>query len=356
MAPPATPKSPAFSVPYRSQGVLTGRVTKSSSEPPSSPCAPGNQNRARIQSPSKTAKYGLCPVCRIGRRVRSRFHPKGTSPFPGKWRFVCSNRIVPSNKNTSNNDSGSSSSSSSSSNGQAMVKQSKGCTYTEVLDFDPMKDPFLQAELQVQDRDQDWEQDRDQGQYEQTPTSKAMRKATAKENSAGSTRRWRQSVLFAERQAGTSSGDKGRGEHRQEANAPIRDEDKQHDNFGSSLGRPRQDVPQKGVTVRPNVPMGKASERAEGPDEDYFDDLGPEDEKELASLAEAASQHQDQSQTLADAFVDDFDEEDEVRLIELADKASMMDEFDEEDEACLIELADKASSASLPTRRRLFGT
>jgi hypothetical protein len=319
---------------------------------------------------------------------------------------------VPSNKNTSNNDSGSSSSSSSSSNGQAMVKQSKGCTYTEVLDFDPMKDPFLQAELQVQDRDQDWEQDRDQGQYERTPTSKAMRKATAKENSAGNTKRWRQSVLFAEKQAGTSSGDKGRGEHRQEANAPIRDEDKvgtarmksgeikagdgserqrhdlqaagaaatnaalvaiemakkkretidltgdeqQHDNFGSSLGRPRQDVPQKGVTERPNVPMGKASERAEAPDEDYFDDLGPEDEKELASLAEAASQHQDQSQTLADAFVDDFDEEDEVRLIELADKASMMDEFDEEDEAYLIELADKASSASLPTRRRLFGT
>ncbi|KAL2150273.1 hypothetical protein VTH82DRAFT_7949 [Thermothelomyces myriococcoides] len=56
-------------------------------------------------------KYGRCPHCGTGRRVRSRFNPYGQSVHRGKFRFVCSNR------------------------------PNQGCGYSEVLDSDPALDP-----------------------------------------------------------------------------------------------------------------------------------------------------------------------------------------------------------------------
>ncbi|KAK4250888.1 hypothetical protein C7999DRAFT_28475 [Corynascus novoguineensis] len=56
-------------------------------------------------------KYGRCPRCATGRRVRSRFNPYGHSAYRGKFRFVCSN------------------------------KTEHGCGYSEVLESDPALDP-----------------------------------------------------------------------------------------------------------------------------------------------------------------------------------------------------------------------
>ena len=72
------------------------------------PTGSGNSRLAK-------AKYGLCPMCQTGRRVRSRFKPHGTSPHAGKFRFLCSNN--------------------------------PRCKYWEVLDEDPInKDPALWQE------------------------------------------------------------------------------------------------------------------------------------------------------------------------------------------------------------------
>lgn len=57
-------------------------------------------------------KYGRCPRCPVGRRVRTRFKPYGNSPNKGKFRFVCSNRA-------------------------------DGCPYFEILEQDPAADPGL---------------------------------------------------------------------------------------------------------------------------------------------------------------------------------------------------------------------
>ncbi|KAJ4298739.1 hypothetical protein N0V88_003771 [Collariella sp. IMI 366227] len=48
--------------------------------------------KSRGRGPANTPKYGRCPECATGRRVRTRFHPAGFSTDRGKFRFVCSNR------------------------------------------------------------------------------------------------------------------------------------------------------------------------------------------------------------------------------------------------------------------------
>ncbi|SPQ19067.1 8ac9bc67-88eb-4467-aafd-c59d3e688eec [Thermothielavioides terrestris] len=71
-----------------------------------------------------SAKYGPCPKCRTGRRVRSRFNPHGTSPHRGKFRFVCSNR--------GGGGLGL---------GGGLGGGGGGCDYWEVLERDPLQDP-----------------------------------------------------------------------------------------------------------------------------------------------------------------------------------------------------------------------
>ncbi|KAH6854895.1 hypothetical protein B0I37DRAFT_350153 [Chaetomium sp. MPI-CAGE-AT-0009] len=58
-------------------------------------------------------KYGRCPRCATGRRIRSRYNPHGASVHRGKFRFVCSS------------------------------KAETGCDYSETLDDDPALCPDL---------------------------------------------------------------------------------------------------------------------------------------------------------------------------------------------------------------------
>ncbi|KAL2198481.1 hypothetical protein P885DRAFT_76088 [Corynascus similis CBS 632.67] len=82
---------------------------------------PNNPATSRVGSPGTGrprdsinfggGKYGRCPRCATGRRLRSRFNPYGHSAYRGKFRFVCSN------------------------------KTEHGCSYSEVLESDPALDP-----------------------------------------------------------------------------------------------------------------------------------------------------------------------------------------------------------------------
>lgn len=69
--------------------------------------------RPRGSSALDGGKYGRCPRCATGRRIRSRYNPHGTSAHRGKFRFVCSHR------------------------------SELGCDYSETLDDDPALCPDL---------------------------------------------------------------------------------------------------------------------------------------------------------------------------------------------------------------------
>jgi hypothetical protein len=81
-------------------------VTK---EPPKTP-EKQKAKRSQLHQNFSSPKYGWCPECRFGHRVRSRINPDGNSKFAGRWRFICSNK--------GNRDN--------------------GCEYFEVLDDDPL--------------------------------------------------------------------------------------------------------------------------------------------------------------------------------------------------------------------------
>ncbi|KAL2181049.1 uncharacterized protein P884DRAFT_274880 [Thermothelomyces heterothallicus CBS 202.75] len=115
------------------QGVLTGRINRNNEEGSSDGESPYEQNQHRMVAATTRAegagadppvpgrprgrtnrgggKYGRCPRCGTGRRVRSRFNPYGQSVHKGKFRFVCSDRA------------------------------NHGCGYSEVLESDPALDP-----------------------------------------------------------------------------------------------------------------------------------------------------------------------------------------------------------------------
>ena len=71
------------------------------------------------------AKYGRCPTCLVGRRIRSRYNPKGKSPHKGKFRFTCSNRKGAGGGGDDDDDD----------------EEEAKCDYDEVLDSDPAEDP-----------------------------------------------------------------------------------------------------------------------------------------------------------------------------------------------------------------------
>ncbi|KAK4125281.1 hypothetical protein N657DRAFT_689595 [Parathielavia appendiculata] len=80
-AQPSTPRA-------NRQAVLTGRIDDVRSSSPNTPC---NQRPKGFRN-GGGSKYGRCPNCQIGRRERSRFNPLGLSPHKGRFRFVCSKR------------------------------------------------------------------------------------------------------------------------------------------------------------------------------------------------------------------------------------------------------------------------
>ncbi|KAL2019591.1 hypothetical protein VTK56DRAFT_9488 [Thermocarpiscus australiensis] len=124
MMPPSAAEAQATSPPSRThQRTLTGRITKSPLPPsPSTPKTPVKKKKTSPATPSSaSSKYGPCPSCHTGRRVRSRYNPHVTSPVAGRWRFVCSNRASAAS-NKKKNGGG-------------------GCPYYEVLDADPLYDP-----------------------------------------------------------------------------------------------------------------------------------------------------------------------------------------------------------------------
>ncbi|KAK3898503.1 hypothetical protein C8A05DRAFT_37908 [Staphylotrichum tortipilum] len=123
---PSTPRNPRNTV-------HSGRVTKPRSTTPNNtkkypkllpspsippmPATSTGPGRPKGSTQNSPGKYGRCPVCLVGRRVRSRFKPHGISPHRGKFRFVCSNRSTPSSP------------------------VENPCDYSEVLEGDPASDP-----------------------------------------------------------------------------------------------------------------------------------------------------------------------------------------------------------------------
>ncbi|KAL2263417.1 hypothetical protein VTK26DRAFT_6878 [Humicola hyalothermophila] len=114
LAKPLVP-SPRTSAANTSRPAKRPKLVPSSSSAAASFTPPSSSSSSSPATP-RAAKYGLCPKCRTGRRIRSRFKPHGRSPHAGKFRFVCSNRAV------WDPESG----------------QLVGCTYWEALEEDPL--------------------------------------------------------------------------------------------------------------------------------------------------------------------------------------------------------------------------
>ncbi|KAK4041961.1 hypothetical protein C8A01DRAFT_33949 [Parachaetomium inaequale] len=149
------------------QGVLTGRIDSHDPSTPggsnkkykkylatmdpaavgSSPGTPGGSlaspslGRPRGSTNYDSGKYGRCPRCVVGRRVRSRYNPAGSSIHRGKFRFVCSN------------------------------KADMGCNYSETLEEDPALNPASysgsdQAPALNMNMDIDGEEEGEEGDFE----------------------------------------------------------------------------------------------------------------------------------------------------------------------------------------------
>ncbi|KAK3372036.1 hypothetical protein B0H63DRAFT_286747 [Podospora didyma] len=87
-------------------GVIGGRVTK---EPPKTPQKGRPSRIFTTPKAESTPKYGWCPKCKFGRKVRKTINPDNPDPeMAGKWYFACSN------------------------------KETEGCELFELLQNDPM--------------------------------------------------------------------------------------------------------------------------------------------------------------------------------------------------------------------------
>ncbi|KAK4136952.1 hypothetical protein BT67DRAFT_454651 [Trichocladium antarcticum] len=225
-------------------------------------------------------KYGPCPRCLTGRRVRSRFKPFGASPHAGKFRFVCSNRPVAVGRDAGDG-------------GDGAPQEGTGCGFWEVLESDPLEDP---------------------GAYQlTTPRNGGMARmdvfageddesdATARDDERGLIH------LAGQTEAGRSSGT-------------------DYDDLGSE--DERQLIQLAGHT--------EAQEKSNSRD---YDGFSSEDGQELLRPTAHAVPRQND---LDACEYDEFDSGDEKELVQLTDQ--IMDEFGEEDEAGLIQLADTVSA------------
>ncbi|GAB1311637.1 hypothetical protein MFIFM68171_01847 [Madurella fahalii] len=317
---------------------------------------------------SRTPKYGPCPRCGTGRRVRSRFHPSGTSPFPGKWRFVCSNRIVPHPPPPPKEDG-------NKGYGERIRRERDGgCTYWELLDADPLYDLEPRPEEESASKSRAGRRAR-----KGKKTCSACGKGQLVER-ARDTFRWMERVLVCEGAVGRSGKGKGGEEKgggcgylemipagivgggREEGSVEggaVREPDKKKEGKGETAWRPQDELqeaaaaatsaaveaiemmkrrrgaevidltedgedegeeltlvavvpkangPKKGITTALPMVSGRIRKDARAAEEDEFTDFDSEDEMELIRLA--------------DTVVDDLDEEDELQLVELADRVS----------------------------------
>ncbi|KAK0730010.1 hypothetical protein B0H67DRAFT_560488 [Lasiosphaeris hirsuta] len=79
---------PPLEPPRAAQGVASGRIAKPSPQTPKKQ-RPGSESfSAKFSRP----KWGWCPKCDFGHKVLGRYNPEGNTVFAGQLRFVCSNR------------------------------------------------------------------------------------------------------------------------------------------------------------------------------------------------------------------------------------------------------------------------